>query len=175
MLFCLKLCTNAMFWGNITYVYCLKCTSDDKRPWEKSDKRAQIHKTRWVRAQCWPAWRRAWSFSFWLSLEEQVQYRADRKMFLAMDVSSLIHSTTKSNVSIVVLLYRCQFSTLTFFSPICSRLDWRRQNSWRIWVPQKFCALPSVSLYWVQLLWRNSSVWWVGALCCTLQTKVRTS
>lgn len=80
----------------------------------KSDKRTQIHETSWVRTQCWPAWQKASSFSFWLSLEEQVQYRADRTMFLATDVSSLIHSTTKSNASIVVSVI---FPLLHFFFP----------------------------------------------------------
>lgn len=50
---------------------------------------------------------------------------------------------------------------------------WWWQDCWRVRVPKELCALPSVSLHWVQLLWRDPSVQWVGALCSTLQNKVR--
>lgn len=73
----------------------------------------KIHETSWVRAQCWPAWQRAWSFSFSLSLEEQVLQSRQQKMFLAMDVSSLKHPTT----NLMHLLLFLSFFHSYIFSP----------------------------------------------------------
>lgn len=58
----------------------------------------------------------------------------------------------------------------SFFFLSCPEEWW--QDSWRVRVSKEFRALPSVPLHWVQLLWRHSSLWWVGALCCALQNKV---
>lgn len=127
-------------------------------PWQWMIRRKQTPKIRLLETHWWPGSLVWWSSYFsWLYLEEQV-----------LRVVCLV--ATRDNQTATSLLLAASSTVLSFFSHSCSEERW--EDSWRIWVSKKFSALPSVSLHWVQLLWRHSSVWWVGALCCSLQNKV---
>lgn len=141
-----------LFWGNVTHV---TMTLEKK----KTIRRKQTPETRLVKTQWWPGSREWWSsYFFWLFSEGQV-FRARSCAFGGDKTQS------GTDQSVVCCLLNC-----SVFSHSCPEERW--QDSWRVWVSKKFSALPSVTLHWVQLLWRHSSVWWVGALCCALQNKV---